>query len=457
MQSDVCGLKAKNDVGFSIQTTLKKIAGRGTLRYAARRFTTASVIRGNSRFSFYLQFFRSIAMSSVIFVHGTGVRAAGYNQSFEKLLKGFSSFEPRPQLVQCLWGEKHGARAHNGYASIPDYDATSVPGEKEDSIVSWAVLYEDPFYELRLLELWKPPGVALPTTRANEACKRRLREIPPDGEIAAQVRKCGLGDVWAEALERLTASPEFTAALDFTNNLMTGEHRETVARALTAQAMVLRFPDEDVAVNGAERDALVEMLLTALGGRTRGWLGDRLKTMATKVAGRLTTYGAQRRGEFSEKNFAAVTDILLYQARGEDIRRFIIEAVERATPPVTLLGHSLGGIACVDVLIERARQEQPLSQVELLVTVGSQAPLLYEANALVSRKYSAEPLPDSFPPRWLNIYDPRDFLSYVARGVFHGPKITDKRVNNGQPFPHSHNSYWDNPEVFNAISKELPQ
>ncbi len=402
-------------------------------------------------------------MSSIIFVHGTGVRAASYHDSFEKIITGFSSLQRRPQIVQCLWGESAGARLLNGGASIPDFDSTNPQGKKEEqAVVSWTVLYEDPLYELRLLGLCPPPpGANLPGARADEECRRLLRAIADDGEITAQVRKCGLSEVWQTASDSLMKSPEFAAALNFSGNRITGEHRETVARALVAQSLVLRYPANDlddglIAVNGAERDALVEMLLVKLGGRTRGWLGDKLKSIAAKpFEWGATLYGTRRRGKVSEAAFPAAADILMYQARGQAIRDFIRQTIERTIEkhgqPVTLLAHSLGGIACVDLLLE----ENP-PPVELLVTVGSQAPLLYEANALVSREYSAKPLPESFPRRWLNIYDPRDFLSYVARGVFHGPEIKDLRVNNGQPFPHSHGSYWDNTEVFDAISKELP-
>ncbi len=394
-------------------------------------------------------------MSSIVFVHGTGVRAASYRQSFESIIAGLSELRPRPPIVQCLWGAACGAQLLNGGASIPDFDSTNPPSKKEEQdVVSWTVLYEDPLYELRLLGLCPPPpGANLPVARADEECRRLLQTISSDNEILAQLRKCKLSDVWETALDGLLKSSEFTAALNFSGNRMTTEHRETVARALVAQSLVLRRDDEGlIAVNGQERDALVEMALVKLGGRTRSWLGDKLKKTALWVP---TLYGTWRRGKLSEQSFPAAADILLYQSRGQAIRDFIRQTIARAIEthgqPVTLLAHSLGGIACVDLLLE----ENP-PPVELLITVGSQAPLLYEANALVSREYTAEPLPQSFPRRWLNIYDPRDFLSYVARGVFHGPEIKDVRVNNGQPFPHSHISYWDNREVFDAISKELP-
>jgi pimeloyl-ACP methyl ester carboxylesterase len=142
-------------------------------------------------------------------------------------------------------------------------------------------------------------------------------------------------------------------------------------------------------------------------------------------------------------------DIAVYLARGEAIRRRIDETVRKAPPgPVSLLGHSLGGIAAVDLLALGQG-----GRVEQLITVGSQAPFLYEIGALPSLRFG-EPLPPSFP-NWLNIYDERDLLSYLGAGVFPG-RVRDVAVNSRQPFPWSHSAYWRNPEVYRLIAEALP-
>ena len=123
----------------------------------------------------------------------------------------------------------------------------------------------------------------------------------------------------------------------------------------------------------------------------------------------------KQKGKVSDGAALFAGDILLYQARGDRIRAAVRKQVERAAredPPVALLGHSLGGIACVDLLVY-----ENIPEVRLLVTVGSQAPILYELNALPSLAYG-DPLPEHFVRRWLNVYDPRDFLSYKTDGVF---------------------------------------
>jgi pimeloyl-ACP methyl ester carboxylesterase len=117
-------------------------------------------------------------------------------------------------------------------------------------------------------------------------------------------------------------------------------------------------------------------------------------------------------------------------------------------PPVALVGHSLGGIIALDTLISA-----PLPQVRLLVTAGSQGPFLYESGSLPSLEHPA-PLPPHMPD-WLNLYDPRDLLSYLGAGLFPG-RVTDVRVDSRQPFPASHSAYWTNPEVYRHIVDRLP-
>ncbi|MBK7599638.1 MAG: hypothetical protein IPJ07_14400 [Acidobacteria bacterium] len=67
-------------------------------------------------------------------------------------------------------------------------------------------------------------------------------------------------------------------------------------------------------------------------------------------------------------------------------------------------------------------------------------------------------MPGHFPSHWLNFYDPRDFLAYIAEPVFPADpvrKITDIRVNNREPFPQSHTSYWNNDDLWDAINDRI--
>ncbi len=120
------------------------------------------------------------------------------------------------------------------------------------------------------------------------------------------------------------------------------------------------------------RDDVVESLSNEIYYAEAG-LGDWLKEQIMKLKNpslSVITYGLKRgRGLISDFTNPMVGDILLYQGRGQKIRGLIESYITEAEPPVVLLAHSLGGVACVDLLAEKQ-----LSKVKLLVTVGSQAP-----------------------------------------------------------------------------------
>ena len=88
----------------------------------------------------------------------------------------------------------------------------------------------------------------------------------------------------------------------------------------------------------------------------------------------------------------------------------------------------------------------PEAPVEACVTVGSQAPLLYTFDAIPSMPYD-EADPPHLPVPWLNIYDTRDFLSFLAEPLFRRTdglaSVVDLRVRSGRDFPRSHSAYWE--------------
>jgi hypothetical protein len=118
--------------------------------------------------------------------------------------------------------------------------------------------------------------------------------------------------------------------------------------------------------------------------------------------------------------------------------------------PVLPVALSLGGIALVDLLAS-----WPEAPVEACVTVGSQAPLLYTFDAIPSMPYD-EANPPYLPVSWLNIYDSRDFLSFLAEPLFRRTdglaSVVDLRVRSGKDFPKSHSAYWELEPVWDAIA-----
>ena len=397
---------------------------------------------------------------SVLFVHGTGVRKESYGRSFGRVSEELGKVLT-VSMVECYWGHL-GSDLHAGGGSIPNYDKTrALAGEPGDADVDytvelWGVLYEDPLYELRMLALRpagaveRPPGREAP----GEKLARLGRNFSVTDDLRSQLARGEIAHVFAAARDAVTASAAYEAALEAAPASL-AEDRAAIARAIIAESIRRASETNASENNGAIptaavdrplRDAIEASIVNALGGTERS-IGGWVKQQSLGLVARLSSpYFVRRRGAITDSTTPAAGDILLYQARGDEIGGFIRDCIVATPRPRVVVAHSLGGIACVDLLMAEDLD------VRLLVTIGSQAPFLYEIGALRSRKYG-EPLPPHFP-KWLNIYDHRDFLSYVGAKLFPG-RVTDVRVDNKQPFPMSHSAYWANPEVWQAVAGAL--
>lgn len=404
-------------------------------------------------------------MTTILFVHGTGVRSPAFESSFAQIARELQSRRSDLQVVPCLWGDELGSRLHAHGASIPHYDTArslevmgdeAVSGEYDERML-WALLYQDPLYELRLLALRAgitPSNVTqtvlvLGRISPGDTLDERVHDFVISPELEAKLNKIGIAPVFSQARQALITSTPYRDALRTVQDAL-GEHCTAVARSLMALSITLceRHQQPGTRLWDAQlRDEIIMLLSSELGGTDRSIPGNIAKLI---VANPLTLYLGRWRGKLSDTTLPASGDILLYQARGEPIRQFIRQHIEQLEPPVVLLAHSLGGIACVDLLVQQERMRQ---QVHLLVTIGSQAPFFYEIGALQSLPPD-QLLPSNFPS-WLNIYDLNDFLSYIGAKVFPN-QVQDECVDNRQPFPQAHGAYWTNPAVWKTIIARLP-
>lgn len=386
--------------------------------------------------------------ATLLFVHGTGVRAEGYTATLRQIEQRAVRYELPVTVCGCFWGEAEGAHLAAGGRSIPDYAGTGggEPTEDEKLVALWSVLYTDPWYELRLLR--HAPTAGAPRFGEEppaERLRRAVREFAPSAELEQELAAAGLTARFNDALGAIRAAAEFEQALlGAPPDAL--DHRRAIARALLAYALVEAEDAGEPAPSGAVRDALVLRLTDELHGHGMG-VSDFLLRPVAGIAKRVATKRLTRkRGSITDAAAPASGDILRFLANGDGVRRYLRAAVaDVATAgPVYLLAHSLGGIMCVDLLIREA-----IPGVAGLITIGSQAPFLYEIGALPGLTHPT-PLPEHFPP-WLNVYDPRDLLAYVGAGVW-GGRVSDVKVDNGQPFPQSHSAYWSNEAVWSAIA-----
>jgi hypothetical protein len=405
-------------------------------------------------------------MTSLIFVHGTGGREAAYAATFRQIERVLATRRADVSLYPCLWGDALGASLNAGGASIPDYEVSAggqLITDELDSILLWEALYKDPLHEIRLLglrPLQGPKTVPGKQTAAQEL-QSRVAGLPHDVALASKLDELEIGVVFGLACEAIAGeeSKAFGRLLETAVRPLEGDY-SAIARAIVAAARLLcedEFLYPPLLRSERLRDEAVNAIARSLTqdetsrGIVPDWVTQQFKSVLSTLG---TNALKRRRGAIIDATYPFAGDILLYQAKGQKIRDFIRAQVEseQVKPPVVLMAHSLGGIACVDLLIEQDLREK----VACLITVGSQAPFFYEIGALQQLAYG-EPLPEHFPKKWLNIYDLRDFLSYVGDrpGLFSG-KMTDVLVDNREPFPEAHGAYWENEQTWDAIETVLP-
>lgn len=390
-------------------------------------------------------------MPTVVFIHGTGVREPGFSALAGRVAAGLAALRGGLRVVPYYWGGPYGATLAAGGASLPPETGTNrglgespAGADKDNDAAAWAVLYTDPDAELALAAAEsaaateRPPG----SVSAEQKVQALLVDLAAQGDGTA----AELGPGLARAASDLASHPLLASAAAVLNpdELAVVAARHLVARLITDALDA----DDPLIPVGDTRDAVVDRVAQALGAPPRGaerGLGTRLLRIVGRGASRAVM---RRRRALTEAAHPAAGDILRYLSRGETVRADLRALVGGLEPPVTLIGHSLGGIIALDTLITA-----PLPQVRLLVTAGSQGPFLYELGALPSLVH-----PERLPfhmPHWLNLYDRRDLLSYLGADLFPG-RVTDIAVDSRQPFPAAHSAYWTNPAVYRHIVDRLP-
>ncbi len=439
------------------------------------------------------------SLITVLFIHGTGTREAGYQTSLAEIRQGLGTVCPEVRLEGYYWGGPLGTALHLGGASVPDYKTTrslAEPDFEEESgsqdsaaegevrALVWEQLERDPFYEFRRFagateaDVWVR-GTTTPSSAACAALVEDLALTASGKELGRRLDQAGLR-------RDFSAAAATVAGMDFVASACAVEdpadESPRVAGRLPALARatfaVLLFREAGTEAAEAALDALA-----ADAGRRDEWAGLLAEHLLDRVyppnqrslvgfarhafddlvtqpflwaAGHVGTWKARRqRHSLMDHASPVAGDILWYQAHGAGLRREIARLAEgyAVAGPVVLVAHSLGGIACVDTLNLLAPRG-----VKLLITAGSQTSFLYEIGALVTRPLPPPPrpplphrLPDTFP-HWLNFYDPRDLLSYWVQPIFSTPGAVespaDHRLDNGFSFPGSHSGYWRNPELW---------
>jgi hypothetical protein len=378
-------------------------------------------------------------MPTLIFVHGIANRAAAYPDTLRALR---AEVERRGRhdinIVPCNWSDTYGGRLPTTIRSIPSSTGT-IPDDVPARYRVWVILEVDPLAELDELQNSPPesPSFADPSTFADTLAKLRSRQ---DGELDNILADLGLDVVkLGQAADQLSQTTPFMWALGQYSCI--ASVGEPLARAVIAQAATQSAEAGFMSSTNQDRTraatAIAQRLIT-----TSKFLGQEI--LASLAASFGTRMVRKNRAHFTRCLMPVIGDVLFYQTHGEKIRALIANVIRGQKEPVTVLAHSLGGVACVDLLsLER------LPEVKQLITVGSQAGLFSELG--ISHGDFHE-LKEDFPP-WLNIYDRADFLSFLAEPVFGDrvPRIRDAEIESGETFPTSHSAYFTNEAAWEQI------
>ena len=132
-----------------------------------------------------------VGVSTVIFVHGTGIRAPVFSKLFGRIRSELHQRRPELGIEPCYWGGTEGARLWHDGGSVPAYDATRgiVPGPEDEELALWDLLYRDRLWELRMLAMTGPTGGELPPGRLppGDVLNASVRGLDPSPELAADV------------------------------------------------------------------------------------------------------------------------------------------------------------------------------------------------------------------------------------------------------------------------------
>lgn len=407
--------------------------------------------------------------AKLLFIHGTGVRQAGYHQTMADLAAGLAKAGRKDVVVDGLpWGDQLGVKVDDAAIDsvLPPARTRGFADDWEPAL--WAGLLEDPLLELRMAAMRQGPppapdsevlpGAGSPADVQIQnriaAVQQNAKDPLPGGVPAEQIRA---------AAQWLQGQPVVGRAAVGAPSPTDPDLIDAVARAIVAKALVELRGDVGAGPDAlyviADRRALVAQVAALLAPQTKGlggWLKDQFKELAEAQA---TAFGKGRRVDLMRGVTPGVGDILHYERRGDDILAAIeakILDLGKDGSPLVALGHSLGGIMLVD-LLSRPRPAGALPVVQL-VTVGSQAPALFKFDALGSLRLpngvsTARP----FTP-WLNVFDRNDFLSFCASRAFPGAPtgIADYEVSSGVPFPEAHGAYFRLPAFYQKLASACP-
>ena len=276
---------------------------------------------------------------TLYFVHGTGVRDEGFNRTIELIRTGIARAGlTGVQVKGRCWGSQFGVAVGEEELSavLPKRTAKGIaggPSQAEVNATFWALLLDDPLFELRLAigrgDIGSPaqplPKRSSPDQEAL-AILRAMRQdlvdpLPgevPAADICAAADWLGWRNPCASSVGLRAGKRSCLCGGDGAFARCACTSRKRLASPGTAPAASYRSGD---------RDELVSAVIRAMSKRTEGCeFGGWLRDKATEAAkSRATSYALGRRVGLTAETLPGIGDILFYQRRGAPIVQALAE------------------------------------------------------------------------------------------------------------------------------------
>jgi hypothetical protein len=365
----------------------------------------------------------------VLVIHGVGNR--GKQEQFRAEVRSLGAqFAGQLDLIDVFWGDLGADEGHIP-PTLPDVD--EVRGEDLSP--------RDEPVGLELLQ-----GGALETRDGPVAMDVVMNAAAGPVEVRDAAARVPIGAAFGEVWPELRWLPHVS------DEEILRAVGELVAEAATAPAATpsagfdvrdgieVRGPGEVVKKILHRVDDLVGAVI----GRVGGELNHSIRsTFAPKFAGFLGDIFAYLDGK--EQIYERIRGRIAERAPGFGTR-------ER---PIGAVAHSLGGVILFDLAVAK---EGPI-HLDGFVTFGSQAPLFHviSRRSEVIDKFTGSPvtLPETVRGKWINLWEPLDFLAFVAGRIFclpDGSSPDDRMVAHvvGSGL-WTHSAYWKLPGLSQAI------
>ena len=204
--------------------------------------------------------------STILFIHGTGVRKKSLDASMNLLETSVAELLPGWNIEACRWGDAFGAALNKHGASVPSYARTGDPKPSLEAQLRarWVLLADDPLIELRVA-----PDEAVFGERPGPAIRARIAALRGNAGAQVLLTPAGAEGEWDRFIDILVADVEWQTVVGALT-LSEAAASPLVARALVA-ALQARLRELDLPMlQIAARDALADALLSPLGGPPAG-------------------------------------------------------------------------------------------------------------------------------------------------------------------------------------------